>query len=202
MNKTLLTTATLFALFVTGQAAAEGDPQAGQAKSAVCAACHGPDGNSFNPEWPRLAGQHAEYLVRQLEAFRSGARVNPLMTPVVANLSDQDIADLAAFYAAQTPGVGQADPQLVAKGERLYRGGNRDTALAACIACHGPAGRGNGPAGFPAIAGQHAAYVIAQLNAYKHGQRKTDPNQMMRNVAAQMSDDEIRAVASYLQGLH
>lgn len=182
-------------------AVAAGSAEAGQSKAVVCAACHGVDGNSVNPEWPSLAGQNPAYIARTLHAFKSGERSNVLMTAQAAALSDQDIEDLAAYFASRAPRPGTANPQDATAGERLYRGGNKDTSVAACLSCHGPDGSGNAPAGYPAIAGQHAPYVAAQLRAYRAGQRSSDLNQMMRNTAAQLTDAEIDAVASYVQGL-
>jgi cytochrome c553 len=180
---------------------AAGTKEAGQAKSTACIACHGLDGNSANPEWPNLAGQNAAYLVRQLQAFRGGQRQNALMTPMATPLSDQDIDDLAAWFSAQTVKGGEADPTKVELGQRVYRSGNLKAQVTSCAGCHGPAGHGNAPAGYAALHGQHATYVAAQLRAYKAGDRTTDPNEMMRNVAALLSDDEIDAVAAYIQGL-
>ena len=178
-----------------------GSAEAGQAKSGTCVACHGVDGNSVNPEWPSIAGQHAEYIARQLQAFKSGARSNVLMSPMAAPLSDEDIRDLAAYYAAQRPRGLEADPSQVALGQRLYRGGDLSSELTACIACHGPSGSGNPAALYPSIKGQHATYTAAQLHAYKRGERATDQNQMMRLVAQALTDEQIRALASYIQGL-
>lgn len=178
-----------------------GSAETGQAKAAICSACHGADGNSFNPEWPSLAGQNAAYLVSSLQAFKSGQRSNPLMTPQAATLTDEDMQDLAAYFAGNARQPRAADPNKLADGERLYRGGNKESGISACIACHGPNGSGNGPAGYPAIGGQHAAYVAAQLRAYRSAQRTSDLNQMMRNTAARLTDAEIDAVASYIQGL-
>lgn len=197
----ILTGVLLLSVFSATPVAA-GDAEAGKGKSITCAACHGADGNSINPQWPSLAGQHENYLVVQLKAFRDGYRVNALMSSQAANLSDEDIADLAAYYAAQTLKGGVADPALVDLGQRIYRGGNRETGVSACIACHGPVGAGNPPAMMPRIGGQHAAYTAATLKAYASGERKgTGGNQMMRNVATLMSDAEITAVASYIEGL-
>ncbi len=184
-----------------GDAAADGDPEAGQAKAATCAACHGADGNSVNPEWPKIAGQHESYTVMQLKAYQDGKRQNALMSAQAAGLSEQDMADLAAYYAAQSPKPGKADPELAATGERVYRGGNADRGVPACIACHGPAGKGNPLTAYPRIAGQHATYTYMQLRAYADQQRKSDKNQMMRNIADRMSDSDMRAVASYIEGL-
>ncbi len=180
---------------------ADGSIEAGQKKAATCAACHGNDGNSLNPEWPSLAGQHATYIVRTLKAFKSGDRQNVLMAGQVSALDDQDMEDLAAYFEAQTPVRRTADPELVAHGERLYRGGDLDRGISACIACHGPEGRGNKPAAFPALASQHATYTTNQLKAYASGNRKSDPNQIMRSIASLLNDDDIAAVASYIQGL-
>lgn len=178
-----------------------GSADAGQAKAGVCAACHGADGNSLNPEWPSLAAQNADYIVRQLKAFKSGERNNVLMTSQAAGLSDQDMLDLAAYFATKPRQLKTADPKLVAAGERLYRGGNKETGVSACIACHGPEGGGNDPAAYPSIAGQHAPYVAAQLRAYRSGQRSNDLNQIMRNTSSRLTDAEIDAVSSYIQGL-
>lgn len=188
-------------LFVCGSAAAEGDADTGKARSASCAACHGADGNSVNPEWPSLAGQHAQYTTIQLQAFKEGQRQNVLMSPMAAALSDQDMADLGAYYATNTMSSKQADPDLLRLGQSIYRGGNVEEKAAACIACHGPNGSGNPPAGYPSIKGQHAVYVANQLRAYRSGDRRSDASQMMRNVAAELTDAEIDAVASYIQGL-
>jgi cytochrome c553 len=185
----------------TSSALAAGSKEAGQAKAATCSACHGMDGNSLNPEWPNLAGQGEVYIVRQLKAFHGGQRQNVLMSPMAVILSDQDMADLAAYYSAQTARGGETDPSKFKAGQRVYRSGKVNEQVMACAGCHGPDGRGNAPAGFPAVHGQHATYVAAQLRAYKSGARATDPNQMMRNVAASLSEDEIDAVASFIQGL-
>lgn len=183
-------------------AMAQGSAEAGQQKAATCAACHGQDGNSLNPEWPSLAGQHEQYIVRALRAYRAGgSRNNVLMMGQVAALSDQDMADLGAYFAAQARAPLMADPALVAAGERLYRGGNKDKGISACIACHGPRGLGNPAAAYPAVAGQHATYTAGSLRAYANSERESDPNQMMRNISSLLSDDDILAVSSYIQGL-
>jgi cytochrome c553 len=189
-------------LAAAAPAIAAGDAAAGQAKAITCAACHGADGNSLNPEWPSLAGQHPAYTIKQLQAFKSGARQNVLMSGQAMALSDQDMADLAAYFASQKPAKKTADPALVKTGEQIYRGGNKETGAPACLACHGPDGLGNITAAWPQVAGQHATYTAAQLAAYRSGQRSTDGDtQIMRNVAARLTDDEIKAVASYIQGL-
>ena len=169
-----------------------------------CAKCHGADGNSVTPDWPMLAGQHASYIVRQLQAFKDGERTDVTMKPFADMLSEQDMLDLAAYFAAQTPTPKGADPALVGLGQQIYRGGVPARGVAACIACHGPEGTGNPLASYPRVSGQHAAYVTKQLNAYASGDRRSDVdvNQMMRNVASELFEDEIRALSSYVQGLN
>lgn len=180
-----------------------GDPEAGAELAQPCAACHGAEGNSANPEWPKIAGQNEKYLRASLKAYRDGIRQNPLMMGQVAGLSDEDIADLAAFFAEQERQVGSADPELVELGERIYRGGNSETGVAACMACHGPSGSGNAPAGYPAVSGQHATYSAGVLRAYAEGERgDSDYAQIMQSIAGRMTDEEIEAVASYMEGLH
>jgi cytochrome c553 len=193
----------LVLLLASGQSQAQGSAAAGQSKSAVCAACHGADGNSPNPIWPSLAGQHAEYLARQIEAFKSGDREDALMTSFAGPLSAEDIADLGAYFETQTLMPKTADPALVELGEQLYRGGVADRDVPACIACHGPAGKGNPLAGYPSVGGQHATDIENTLAAYASGARRSDAssNLMMRDIAALLSEAEIQAVASYMQGL-
>lgn len=179
-----------------------GSAEKGQAKAAPCVACHGVNGNSVNPEWPNLAGQHESYIKRQLTAFKSDQRQNPLMTPMAKPLSDEDMADIGAFFSTQkSTGTLEAEPSKVSLGEKLFRGGDMAKGIAACASCHGPDGAGNPAAGYAQIKGQHATYTSAQLKAYRSGTRQTDPNQMMRNVASALTDDQIAAVASYIQGL-
>lgn len=191
-------------LLLAASAHAAGDPVAGHTKSATCAACHGPDGNSpTNPLWPKLAGQHPGYIAKQLQAFKAGKeRTDPTMAPMAAPLSPADVADLAAYYSSQAIKLDAADPAAVALGEKIYRGGDKDNGLPACMACHGPAGLGNGPAGFPRIGGQHAPYTVKQLKAFRSGERKNDLNGMMRDVARKMSDEQMDKVAQYISGLH
>ena len=187
---------------LAADATTAGSAEAGQVKSVTCAACHGIDGNSLNPEWPSIAGQHEGYLIKALQTFRSGDRKNVLMNGMAMPLTDEDIRDLAAYFAKQKRKGNVADPGLVTAGERLYRGGNKDLGVPACLACHGPTGLGNPAAGWPAISGQHATYAAAQLVAYRSKQRATDGDtQMMRNVASALTDDDIKAVTSYIQGL-
>jgi cytochrome c553 len=191
-------------LALGGQSLAQGSAAAGQNKSAVCAACHGADGNSVNPIWPSLAGQHAEYLTRQIMAFKAGNRDDVLMSSFAAPLSEQDIADLAAYFEAQATAAKGADPASVELGERVYRAGDAERGVPACIACHGPSGQGNPLAGYPVVSGQHATYIVNTLKAYAAGTRRSDAasNQMMRDIAALLSETEMQAVASYMQGLH
>ncbi len=187
---------------ISTPALAGGDAAAGKAKAQACFACHGVNGNSSTPTFPSLAGQHASYLAKQLADFKSGKRQNALMAGQVAALSPQDMADLAAFFAEQKPVPGSADETKVALGEKVYRGGNKESGVSACMACHSPTGAGNPPARFPMLSGQHAAYTVTQLKAFRKGERANDPGKMMQNIAAHMSDKEIDAVASYIQGLH
>ena len=202
MKKSVIAVLSILGLVLAGPAAAQGNAAAGQAKSMACAGCHGADGNSFNPEWPSLAGQHASYIAKQLGEFKAGNRSNPLMSGQAMGLSDEDMQDLAAYFSSQKPNpTGKAAADKVKAGEALYRGGNMTTGVAACAACHGPAGAGNAPAKFPALAGQHAAYVVNQLKAFRAGERANDPNGMMGDVAKKLSDAEIEAVAQYIQGL-
>ena len=181
---------------------AAGNVEAGKQKAATCAVCHGPNGNSDNPTWPNLAGQHAEYIRKQLEDYRAGHRKNDQMAPMAMVLSDQDIADLAVYYASLEPRIGQARPEYLDEGERLYRAGDATKGLAACIACHGPTGIGNPAANYPRINAQHAEYTVLQLKAFKAEERANDRNAVMRDIAGRMSNDSIEAVADYLQGLH
>lgn len=181
---------------------AEGSVAAGKARSASCAACHGMDGNSPNPLWPKLADQSPEYIVKQLKDFKSGARKDQLMSGQAAGLSDKDMEDLAAYYASQkiTLGTTQADKPTIDRGERLYRGGNAKFGVSACMSCHGPSGHGVPPK-FPRVSAQHAAYTEKQMLAFKNGDRSNDGDIMTR-IAFRMSVEEIRAVSQYMSGLH
>lgn len=181
---------------------ADGDIAAGKEKAQVCAACHGIDGNSSNPIWPKLAGQHEEYIVKQLMDFKAGNRENPQMAPMVANLSEQDIYDLAAYFSSQKPQWGKTDPAELELGQKIYRAGNMEAGVPACMACHGPTGRGNPAAKFPSLSGQHAEYTGAQLNAFRSKNRSNDINAVMRTIVGRMTHEEIKAVAQYIQGLH
>lgn len=189
-------------LFSVTAYAEGGDVEAGQQKSTVCAGCHGADGNSVNPEWPKLAGQSEKYLFRQLNDFKSKRRENPLMSAQAAGLSEQDMRDLAAYFAAQKRKPGSASPDAVALGQQVYRGGNLQTGVPACMGCHEPTGAGNPMAAFPALSGQHPKYVESQLRSYRDGLRDNDPDGVMRGVAARMRTAEIAAVSQYVSGLH
>jgi cytochrome c553 len=201
--KKMLTLALALGLVAThGVLRAEGSIAAGKAKSAPCAACHGPDGNSPNPMWPKLAGQVPEYLVKQLKDFKSGARKDPLMSGQVAGLTEQDMKDLAAYYSTQpiTLGTAQADKPTIERGERMYRGGNAKFGVSACMSCHGPSGHGIPPR-FPRVSAQHAAYTEKQMWAFKNGERTNDDD-MMTRIAFRMSAEDIKAVSQYMSGLH
>ncbi|MEN8176027.1 MAG: c-type cytochrome [Pseudomonadota bacterium] len=189
------------ALVFAGNVNAAGDSAAGQQKSAVCAGCHGADGNSANAAWPKLAGQHEIYIVKQLADFKSGERNNATMSPMAAPLSEQDMQDLAAYYAVQPLSGGEADPTQVDLGEKIFRGGNPASGVAACASCHAPNGIGNPPANFPRVSGQHADYLETTLKEFRNGARTNDAAKMMQNIAVRMTDAEIKAVAQYMQGL-
>jgi cytochrome c553 len=179
----------------------DGDAAKGQAASGVCAACHGVDGNSLIPMNPVLAGQHPEYLYKQLVNFKSGERANPIMAAQVANLSEADMRNLAAYFAGQKPRAGSASSaELVTAGRKLYRGGNGSNGVAACAGCHSPNGAGI-PVQYPRLKGQHKDYTVAQLKAFRAGERANDPSAMMRAVAARLSDKEMDALAEYIYGL-
>ena len=174
----------------------------------VCAACHGADGNSPNPTYPTLAGQHADYLTLQLTHFKSGVRSNPVMAPMAANLSPEDMAALASYFSQQKPkAMAAKDAKFVSAGQKLFRGGNLATGVPACAGCHTPTGVGI-PSRYPRLSFQYADYTYAQLKAFKSGERGMDKEgkdtngRVMAQVAGRMSDDEMRAVADYAAGLH
>ena len=203
--KHLLQFAIGLSLLVSLPVLATGDADAGQGKAAICAACHGADGNSMVPMWPKLAGQHASYLERQLGLIKNGSRTVPEMAGFVISLSDQDMADIAAYFSSQTTSAGVTDEALRAKGEQLYRAGNSDTDIPACMSCHGPAGKGNPLSGYPSLAGQHSVYSEKMLTGFRAGNTwgEDDANSnIMTGVAKRLTDAEIKAVGSYIQGLH
>ena len=210
MNKIVI--GLMLALGISGSALA-GDASAGKAKTMVCSACHGVYGNSAVPTFPKLAGQNERYLVKQMQDIKSGARPVPTMAGQLDNMSDEDLANIAAFYAGEQGTGGQADPAKIALGGNVYRGGVSASGVAACVACHGAAGGGNAPAGFPVLAGQHADYIADQLRRFRTGAENTlEQNpagrtndgdaRMMRDTALRMTDNEIDAVASFIAGLH
>ena len=190
--------------------AAGGSVESGATKAAVCGACHGQSGNSVNPEWPNLAGQSSLYIEEQLHLFKANVRNNPIMAPIIAPLTDADFKDLAAYFATQTPQGLEADPSYWQAGEKLYRRGDRAKNIPACIACHGPIGRGNLAAAYPALRAQHSVYTVKQLNDYANGTRypgaaadkpasKNAP--IMATIAKRLTAEEIRDVSSYIQGM-
>jgi len=203
--KHLLQIAVGLSLLISLPVLALGDAEAGQGKAAICAACHGADGNSIIPNWPKLAGQHAAYIERQLGLIKGGDRVVPEMAGIVIGLSDQDIADIAAYYSAQTTASGLADEALLVTGENLYRAGIASKDVPACMSCHGPAGQGNPLSGYPSLAGQHSVYSEKMLMGFRAGNvwgADDASSKIMTQVADRLTDDEIKAVASYMQGLH
>ena len=212
--------ATLFAassLMLSGLVFADslvdGDADAGKARALPCTACHGAEGNSSSPLWPNIAGQNAPYTLAQLQAFKSGERSDPLMSSQAMLLSDEDMANLAVYFeglpravqsvgAVDTANIKLSQNDVIALGESLYRGGDKEDKTSACLACHGPGGMGNPAARYPAIAGQHADYTAKQLRDYRSGTRTTDkPIEMMHDIALTLDDKEILALSAYIQGL-
>lgn len=189
-------------LVVSTSVMAAGNASAGKSKAMMCAACHGADGNSPSDMFPKLAGQGEAYLVKQLIEFKSGVRSNAIMAPMAAGLSEQDMADVAAYYSSQTITPGAVSEDLVAAGQHIFRAGNKESGLPACMACHGPTGAGVPAAKWPALSGQYSAYVEAQLKSFAAGTRSNDPNSMMRDIASKMTAEEMTAVAAYVAGLH
>lgn len=194
----------LSSLIMTSAASAMGDAKKGQELSSTCIACHGVDGNSVDPANPKIAGQHPAYLIRHLQLFKSGERENAIMLAFASALSEQDMADLAAYFATQKVSGGVADEAYVVKGQTLYRGGRNG--LPSCMGCHGPSGKGNPGAAYPAIAGQHTAYTKSQLELFRagtvYGKDGAQNNAVMSQVAHNLTDDEITALSSYIEGLH
>lgn len=203
MKRLVLSLASLVLAVSSIGAQAAGDAAAGERKSAVCAACHGADGNSELGSNPKLAGQSARYLVKQMTDIKEGNRTVALMTGLLDSMSEQDLEDIAAYYAAQEHTIQGADPELVELGASIYRGGIADLGVAACTACHGPTGDGVAQAGFPSVSGQHAEYTATQLKAFRSGERANDGDAApMRTVAERLTDREIEALASYMAGLN
>ncbi|RDV24768.1 cytochrome c4 [Alteromonas aestuariivivens] len=196
-------------LGLSATAVANGDPDAGKAKSAVCAACHNVDGNSAIDMNPKLAGQHANYIVKQLKEFKLASqtggeegRNNAVMNGMAAPLSEQDMEDLAAYFSSQEATPGATPEEYVEQGQKLYMGGDAERGVTACTACHGPDGNGMQLAGFPDISGQHATYLASQLKAFRDGTRHNDMNGMMRDIASKLTDEDIETLSNYIAGLH
>ncbi|EAS47928.1 cytochrome c4 [marine gamma proteobacterium HTCC2207] len=213
MKKSFLTIICLVATFAATQVLAAGDAAAGKNKVAMCAGCHANDGNSMVAAFPKLAGLGEKYLHRQLQGIKSGERVIVEMTGLLDANSDQDLQDMAAFYDSQQRTIagaqeisliGYSDPaEALELGENLYRAGNLKTGVPSCTGCHSPAGTGNGPAGYPALGGQHAGYIESQLLKYQSGERASGANaKIMQGVAERLSNKEIKAVANYISGLN
>jgi len=205
MNKVILSLLLSFGMLNLA-VAAQGNAESGKAKSAMCAACHGADGNSLVPMYPKLAGQSANYIAKQLADFKKGAssagkegRNNPIMGGMVMALSEQDMADLGAYFASQTRTATTDVSNDVA--HNLYLGGDTERNITACVACHGQKGQGMPAAGFPSLASQNAEYIKIQLTTFRSGQRANDNNAMMRNVAAELTDDEIMKLAQHIAAM-
>ncbi len=201
MKRVWFFAATISGAIISTSAMPAGNPEAGATKATVCTACHGANGNSVNPEWPSLAGLGADYIAEQLKNFKEGKRVNPVMMPMASALSPADMDDIGAFFDSLTNTGLESDPSFWEAGEKLYRGGDAARQIPACMACHGPTGRGNEPAKFPALRGQQSAYVVKQLNDYASGARTTGPNGVMQTIAKRLSPDDMRNLASYVQGI-
>ena len=184
--------------------AADADAAAGRDKAAACAACHGQQGISPSGAFPNLAGQQASYLAKQIMDIRDGNRMVPQMAGQVDNFSDQDAWDVAVYFAGMDPALGQAkdDEALIERGRELYRAGDMAKGIPACAACHTPTGQGIGTAVYPALSGQHPEYTLATLQDFAAGNRANDPANIMRDIAAKMSDADMEAVANYVLGLH
>lgn len=194
--------ALLITFLSSGMVLAQGSVEAGRAKSTTCVACHGDAGNdSVLPNVPKIGGQGEKYLLKQLVEIKNEVRPVPLMTPIVATLSEQDLADLAAYYASLDAPQGAVDPAKRAVAETLYRAGNAAIGVAACTACHSPNGQGIATAGYPALSGQDTAYTELQLRSFRAGERVNDDAEVMRMIAARLNDAEIAALASYVSGL-
>ena len=181
------------------------DLSKGKELSASCAACHGDEGISLNPTWPKIAGQNPKYLASQLYEFRKGPdgnRNNAVMYGIAMTLSDDDIENLSAYYASLKSNVGLTQDKYLELGRNIYRGGNMEIKIQACMSCHGPSGQGNYAAAIPMLSGQHAQYTYQQLKNFQASARSNDYNKMMRNIVHRMTDEEMKAVASYIEGLY
>lgn len=195
--------ATLLSAFSSSVVLAEGNAQAGKEKAATCAACHGASGNeSVLPNVPKLGGQGERYLLKQLHEIKADMRKVPLMAGIVGPMNEQDLADVAAYFASLPAPVGAVEKSKLELGQQLYRAGDAKIGVAACSACHSPDGKGNPTAGFPALTGQDTPYVELQLKAFRSGDRNNDQSDVMRTITARLNDKEIAALASYVAGLH
>jgi cytochrome c553 len=218
MMLTIRTACVLLAIASASVAYARGDAAAGATKAGACLACHGANGNSVNPAWPRLAGQNAAYITRQLQLFHDGVRKpmptdtnGQLMPPMAATLSAQDMEDVAAYFSLQTPTGGEADPAIYKAGQKLYHGGDLNRSIPACAACHGPLGAGNPGAGFPALRAQYSDYTIKQLGLYRDKTRYTtnekgasnggDHAEIMHTIVSRLSEADVKSLAAYIQGM-
>ena len=192
-------------LFIALINPAYSDVSKGKELSASCVACHGENGISLNPVWPKLAGQNPTYLTAQLHEFKKGPdgnRNNAVMYGIAMTLSDSDINNLSDYYASLKPTVGVVKDDYLELGRNIYRGGNMDIKMQACISCHGPNGQGNYAAAIPMLSGQHSQYTYQQLKNFQISTRSNDYNKMMRNIVHRMTDEEMKAVASYIEGLY
>jgi len=202
MKKALVFVFAGLAMIASAVSYAGGDAEKGKALAASCAACHGAEGVSTNPDWPNLAGQGAGYLAKQLYDYRTDKRINAVMNGMAKGIaSDEDVEHIAAYFASLPAATGEAEEAMVEEGTLIYKGGKTSTKIAACASCHGPTGSGVEAAKFPKLAGQHSKYIAAQLKAFRSGERANDMNQMMRDVAKRMSDTDIEKVAGYIAGL-
>jgi len=201
MKRLWILVATISGAIVSNSALSAGNVETGATKAVVCKACHGANGNSTNPEWPSLAGIGADYIAAQLQNFKDGKRKNAVMAPNAMSLSPDDMANLGAYFDSLTNTGLEADPSYWQAGEKLYRGGDEARGIPACMACHGPTGRGNESAKFPALRGQQSVYVVKQLNDYASGARATSPNGIMETIAKRLAPDDMRNVAAYVQGI-
>ena len=201
MKRLWILAATISGTLVMASALPAPSVEAGAAKAATCQACHGANGNSSNAEWPSLAGIGADYIAEQLNNFKTGKRASPVMMPMTTNLTADDMADLGLYFDSLSNTGLEADPSFWQAGEKLYRGGDQAHGVPACMACHGPTGKGNEPAKFPALRGQQPGYVVKQLNDYAAGTRATGPNSIMQTIAKRLSADDIRNLASYVEGI-
>lgn len=207
MDRNFALAIAISALCCATQAVAQGNAEQGKAKAAACFGCHGPDGNSLGPDWPKLAGQLPAYMDKQINDFKAGRRTNPTMSAMAQTIAPQDVADISAYFASQKRQPGTAKPELLAAGKLLFEKGKHEPAVAACMGCHGPQGQGGSDWSkrlsqvptvlAPAIGGQQPTYIAAQLRAYRTGERANDPGRVMRDVASRLSEAEILAVAEY-----